>query len=251
MTGNCSSLLLIRGDASTQKISTITSFTAQLIKSASFANIQAVFYLCTFHPWESEAKPLIAMIQSLTLQVLEIEKREFETEADLSEARFRRVHDSFDAAWELFEDVISLDPARNVLIAIDCLERFDSDKDCRLLTQRLKSLAANGTKGNVKILLTSKRKTTDIFNDLPVEAELRLKTTRQTGNRGRQSMIGVPGQWNQRSAVDHTSAESTDMEDQNESAESSEADADGANRRGRMGFSMDTTSEDDKDEDSD
>lgn len=86
---NTSSILWIRGNSSAQKISAITSFTAQLISSAKFANIRVGFHLCTFYPRESECRPVIILLHCLILQLLQAEDVEFETDIDLSEERFR------------------------------------------------------------------------------------------------------------------------------------------------------------------
>lgn len=225
MTESSSSFLWIRGSTSVQKISTITSFSAQLIDSAKFANLRVVFYLCTFHPRESAGRPIITLLQSLILQLFEVEDMEFETDIDLSEARFRGAGDSFTAAWELFEDAIRLGSKRTTFIAIDCLERFDTDENCGLLVERLKGLAAGNSKGQVvKVLLTSKRQTTRVFESLPEGAKLRLKTTR-TRARGRSS-LRKGKTWHEPAGAPSTSDELVETGSSARSTESSEVDSD-------------------------
>lgn len=181
MVATISTLLWIQGIHSSKKISMTSAFAAELLETTSYAEISAVYCFCTF--LDTDDSPL-AVVQNLTLQslaLLETEEVRIPAKVNLSEERFTLAKQSLDAAWGLLEDVIKLGPS-SLVIAIDCLERFDDDPDCERLVERLLGFMTRTEGKVIKVLLTSKRKTTQIFEDVPENCSIQLKGDRQQGS---------------------------------------------------------------------
>jgi hypothetical protein len=167
-----SGTLLIRGDASADKISSLSSFTAHIIDSASFAGVRTVFCFCTFRSRSVEDRPVLTLVQDLISQLLQQQAEEFTTPKDLSEQRFQAAKGSFSGSWDLFEDLMALETRESIVVALDCLECLEADLDAARLVEKVLPLSS---KGKIKILLTTKRSTARLFTMIPEADVLRLR----------------------------------------------------------------------------
>ncbi|KAF8533165.1 hypothetical protein BDD12DRAFT_984597 [Trichophaea hybrida] len=125
MTAKHSELLWIQGKPTSERIPPISRYAAEIITSAKYGNVPVIYYFCGLHLRDSEHK-VCTLVNSLSLQLLEMHSGELETEIDLTKQRFTKARKSFKSAWDLFEGLLRLLPT--ISVVIDCMEQYDDDQ---------------------------------------------------------------------------------------------------------------------------